>query len=183
MWVRLHITPVARRDEFEGAALPCLDDLYRTAMHLTRDPARAQDAVQETYLQAWKSFARFESGTNCRAWLFKILFHTVQHQRRWWSRWVQADDEQQLDRLPATPPLPDQLSDKEVLTALEHLPAEFRAVILLVDVEDFAYKEAAGILGVPIGTVMSRLSRARGLLRKDLAGAAGRYGIRAKGGA
>ena len=180
---RPHITTLAQREEFERTALPWLDDLYRAAMRLTGNPARAHDAVQETYLQAWKSFARFESGTNCRAWLFKILFHTVQHQRRWWSRWLQADDEQQFERLTAAAPLPEQISDKEILTALDRLPAEFRAVVLLVDVEEFAYKEAAGILGVPIGTVMSRLSRARGLLRKDLASAAGRFGIHAKEGA
>lgn len=171
------------RDEFERAALPCVDDLLRTAQRMTGDRTRAEDAVQETYLQAWKSFDRFQPGTNCRAWMFKILFHTVQHHRRWWSRLRQVDDDRQFEMLVAKPSLPDRLTDQEILSALDRLSGDYRSVILLVDVEEFAYKEVAGILDVPIGTVMSRLSRARGLLRKELAGAASEYGIRAKEGA
>lgn len=168
-----------RRSEFDADALPHLDDLYRTAMRLTGDPTRAEDAVQETFLQAWKSFERFEPGTNCRAWLFKILFHCVNHQRRKWFRFpLMGENEEYLEANLASPePVAAALTDQDILAALDRIPLEFKAVVLLVDVEEFAYRDAAEILGVPIGTVMSRLSRGRKLLREQLAGAARAYGI------
>jgi len=128
--------------------------------------------VQDVYLQAWKSFDQFEIGTNCRAWLFKILFHTLNHYRRKWLniRMVKANEEI-LDLTPAGgPPIPEYITDEEMLAALADVPQDFLAVVLLVDVEEFSYKEAAGILNVPIGTVMSRLSRGRKLLREKLVG-------------
>jgi len=135
--------------------------------------------VQETYLQAWKSFDRFEAGTNCRAWLFKILVHTVFHQRRKWFHWrAVKESEEILEQTAAEPaPVPERMAAEEILRALDGLPADYRAAVVLADVEEFSYKEIAGILHVPIGTVMSRLSRGRKLLRERLSGLARSYGI------
>ena len=171
-------------EEFESAALPHMNDLYRTAGRVIGNRSEAEDLVQETYLQAWKSFHRFEPGTNCRAWLFKILFHLIQHHRRKWykSKVVQETDEMQLqDTLAHEPPVPQQLSDEDVLAALEKISVQYREVVLLADVQEFSYKEVAATLGVPVGTVMSRLSRGRKLLREELLAFAEGYGIREKG--
>jgi RNA polymerase sigma-70 factor (ECF subfamily) len=175
---RLH-SKVNARAEFEAEAMPHLDDVFRTALRMTGDRARADDAVQETYLQAWKSFDQFEKGTNCRAWLFRILFYTVQHHRRKLFRFrLVSDAEEVLETsLPAPEPVAEELRDEQILGALDSLPPDYRAAVVLVDVEEFTYKEAAGILGVPIGTVMSRLSRARRLLRQQLTDTARSYGI------
>src|SRR5437868_4192534 len=167
-----------RTEEFEAAALPHLADLYRTATRLLSDSTKADDVVQDVYLQAWKSFDNFEAGTNCRAWLYKIMFNTMHHYRRKWlnPRMVQDKEDFLEQTVSWSPPVPEHLTDEEVLAALEEVPQDFRAVVLLVDVEEFAYKDAAAILGLPIGTVMSRLSRGRRLLRERLAGAAASYG-------
>jgi len=168
-----------KRQEFENAALPHLDDLYRTATRLLADSTKADDVVQDVYLQAWKSFDRFEVGTNCRAWLYKILFHVVHHHRRkWFNVRMVKESEDILDHVVASPePIPEYLTDDEILGALDCVPQDFRAAVLLVDVDEFSYKEASGILNVPIGTVMSRLSRGRKLLREQLEGTAQAYGI------
>src|SRR5258706_410589 len=168
--------PVA---QFEAEALPHLSDLFRTAVRILGDRNRAEDVAQEVYLQAWKSFDRFESGTNCRAWLFKILFHCVNHHRRKWFRFpLLKETEEFLEaNLIAATPLPETLEDEDILAALDRMPADFRSVVLLVDVEEFSYKEASDILTVPIGTVMSRLSRGRKILREQLAEVARSYGI------
>jgi RNA polymerase sigma-70 factor (ECF subfamily) len=131
------------------------------------------------FLQAWKSFVRFEAGTNCRAWLFKILFHCVNHHRRKWFRFPLLKETEEFveANLSYTPPVPEHLTDEDILSALDRIPADFRAAVLLVDVEEFAYKEAAEILSVPVGTVMSRLSRGRKQLREQLAEVAKSYGI------
>jgi len=170
---------VARRQSFEAEAMPHLQDLFRAAMRLTGDRTRAEDAVQEAFLQAWKSFDRFEAGTNCRAWLFRILFHCVHHHRRKWFRFpVLKETEEFLEaNLPAPEPIPEQLRDDDILRALDQLAPDYRAVVLLVDVEEFAYKEASEILSIPIGTVMSRLSRGRKALREQLTSVAAAYGI------
>ena len=159
--------------------MPHLNDLFRTALRMTGEHGRAEDVLQEVYLQAWRSFERFEAGTNCRAWLYKILFHCVSHQRRKWFRFpLLKENEEFLEANLAQPAaVPQEITDAEILAALDKLPSEFRSVVLLVDVEEFAYKEVAEILAIPIGTVMSRLSRGRGLLRKHLAGLARTYGI------
>jgi RNA polymerase sigma-70 factor (ECF subfamily) len=168
-----------RTDEFEAAALPHLNDIYRTAVRMLSGGAGADDVVQDVYLQAWKSFDQFQSGTNCRAWLFKILFHTVHHYRRkWLNARMAKEGEQVLEQAVAGGcPVPEHITDGEMLAALAEVPQDFRAVVLLVDVEEFSYKETAGILNVPLGTVMSRLSRGRRLLRERLAGVAQSYGI------
>ncbi|MFN8059160.1 MAG: sigma-70 family RNA polymerase sigma factor [Vicinamibacterales bacterium] len=171
----------ARLEEFEAVALPNLDALYRTATRLVRDRDTANDIVQETYLQAWKSFERFETGTNCRAWLYKILFHVVQHHRRKWfrfdMRFVPEGEHGFEETVAAEPPVRTSIGDKEVLDALDTLPLHYRAVVLLVDVQELSYKEAAEALELPMGTVMSRLNRGRRLLRHALSGYASSFGI------
>jgi RNA polymerase sigma-70 factor (ECF subfamily) len=159
--------------------MPHLNDLFRTALRLTGERGSAEDVLQEVYLQAWRSFDRFETGTNCRAWLYKILFHCVSHHRRKWFRFpLLKETEEFLEaNLTAPTPVSEKVTDGDILRALDEIPSEFRSVVLLVDVEEFAYKEVAEILGIPIGTVMSRLSRGRGLLRKRLAAVASSYGI------
>lgn len=172
--------PQARVDDFEAAALPHLAALYRTAKFLAYEPSEAEDLVQEVYLEAWKSFHRFEPGTNCRAWLFKILFHRLHHLRRRQLKSSKVDsfsDPADADTLAATPPVPQDLHDEDILRALAKLPREFRVVVLLADVQEFSYKEVAETLGIPLGTVMSRLSRARRMLRQELAQVARSYGI------
>jgi len=168
-----------KRQQFEDAALPHLNDLYRTATRLLADSTKADDVVQDVFLQAWKSFDRFEVGTNCRAWLYKILFHVVNHHRRkWFNVRMVKESEEILDQVAASPePIAENLTDAEILSALDRVPQDFRAVVLLVDVDEFSYKEASGILSVPIGTVMSRLSRGRKLLREQLEETAQSYGI------
>ncbi len=164
---------------FEAEAMPHLQDLYRAAARLLQDSVKANDAVQETFLIAWKSFDRYQRGTNCKAWLFQILFNVVRHERRNWFKWLTGREENIADStLVAAPELPTELKDESILAALDRLPVAFREVLLLVDVEEFSYKEASGMLGVPIGTVMSRLSRGRALLREQLGGIAESYGFR-----
>jgi RNA polymerase sigma-70 factor (ECF subfamily) len=166
-------------ERFESEAMPHLNDLFRTALRLTGERGQAEDVIQEVYLQAWRSFERFEAGTNCRAWLYKILFHCASHHRRKWFRFpVLKEKEEFLEANLAQPAsVAEHVTDSEILKALDDIPAEFRSVVLLVDVEEFAYKEVAAILSIPIGTVMSRLSRGRGLLRNRLAEVARSYGI------
>ena len=164
---------------FQVEALPYANDIFRTACRILGDRHRAEDVAQEVFFQAWKSFDRFDPGTNCKAWLYRILFHCVNHHRRKWYRFplLKENEEFMAAQLEYPPQVPDKLTDGDILAALDRLPMDFRAVVLLVDVEEFAYKEAAEVLGVPIGTVMSRLSRGRRLLREDLAGVAKSYGI------
>lgn len=168
---RFPLTAPAQEHDFETVALPHLNDLYRAARHTLGNQTEAEDVVQEAFLQAWKSFQRFTPGTNCRAWLFKILFHVIQHHRRknWRLQTLGEQEEFLLETLPYEAPLAQRLTDEEVLAALNRVPEHFRAVIVLADVEEFAYKEIAQILNVPIGTVMSRLNRGRKLLRQELA--------------
>ena len=168
-----------RIDEFETVALPHLHELYRMAARLLGDGAKAEDVVQETYLQAWKSFARFEPGTNCRAWLFKILTNTIHHDRRGWFNLRRVKESEEVLSQAAVPaaPVPEGIAQREILRALDLLPADYRAAVLLADVEEFSYKEISGLLHVPIGTVMSRLSRGRKLLREQLGELARSYGI------
>lgn len=165
---------------FEAEAIQHIDDLYRTAKRLTRSETEADDLVQETYMQAWKSFDHYELGTNCRAWLYKILFNKFDHHRR--KQFTQAKYFQEADELvfelsAATPSVPEHLTDREVISALDKLPEHYRSVVLLADVHEFDYKEVAEILSIPMGTVMSRLNRARTQLKKSLAGVARSYGI------
>ena len=158
---------------FEGEVLPHADRLFRLAMWFVRNRADAEDVVQDTMIQALKSFHRFQPGTNCRAWLTTILQRIVSNRRRAAGRSIVVDDPD--DRIaqtaPFVPPVPQDLTDELVLGTLRRLPTTFQEVILLCDVEDFSYKEAAEALAIPIGTVMSRLHRGRAQLRSELAAA------------
>ena len=166
-------------ERFEAEAMPHLNDLFRSATRMVGDRGRAEDVVQEVFMQAWKSFDKFQTGTNCRAWLYRILFHCVNHHRRKWFRFPLLKEKEEFlkSNLAAPPPIPEKLTDGAILAALDRIRTDYRAVVLLVDVEEFAYKEASEILGVPIGTVMSRLSRGRKMLREQLVEVARTYGI------
>ena len=164
-------------EDFEAAAMPHLAALYRTAKFLVHNPAEAEDLVQDVYLEALKSFHRFQPGTNCKAWLFSILFHRFHHLRR---RMLKSSLEETLpdqDTMAAEPPVPQEIKDEEILAALDKVPLAFREILVMSDVEEFSYKEIAAALKLPLGTVMSRLSRGRKLLREELAGVAKSYGI------
>lgn len=155
--------------DFDREALPHMDDLYRTAASMLRNQTEAEDAVQEAYLQAWKSFHRFTSGTNCRAWLFRILFHVVAHQRRkWYSRFVSTERGELEQTTVYSAPTPEELTDEDILSAVRKIPQHYAEVLLLADVHEFSYREVQETLGIPIGTVMSRLSRGRQALRAQL---------------
>lgn len=167
-------------ETFETVAMPHFEDLYRTARCMAYNSSEAEDLVQEVYLEAWKSYHRFEAGTNCRAWLFKIMFHRLHHFRRRWfkaERIQPFESQRQVDNVMAEPAVPEEIRDGDILQALEKVPVEFREIVVLADVEEFAYREIAETLKIPLGTVMSRLSRGRKLLRRHLAAVARSYGI------
>lgn len=169
---------------FETEAMMYLDELFRTAKRLTMNVVDAEDLVQETFMQAWKSFDKYEIGTNCRAWLYKILFHKFDGQRRnkyTRAKYIQEADDLVLNSAVYSQPIPENLTDKAVIAALDKLPAHYRSVVLLADVQEFDYKEVAVVLDIPIGTVMSRLSRARTQLRKLLADVVKDYGVKTSG--
>ena len=166
---------------FEMETLPHSGVLFQSACSLLGSRAEAEDALQETYLQAWKSFNAFEPGTNCRAWLYSILFNKIRHHRRKWTfRMKLTNNPRAFERMGESLPEPmhDELTDPGILAAFRKLPLNFAEVILLADVQEFTYKEIASIVGCPIGTVMSRISRGRELLRAYLSGDAEQRGIR-----
>jgi RNA polymerase sigma-70 factor (ECF subfamily) len=168
----------AGRDEFEREALGFLDSLYGTALRLTRSPADAEDLVQDTYLKAFRFAGSFERGTNLKAWLFTILHNTYRNMRRHVSRDPVEVDSDVVDRAavsPETSPTPEDLLaraslDADLQAALDALPPAFREAVWLRDVEELSYQEIAEALGIPIGTVMSRISRGRRQLYARLAG-------------
>jgi len=155
---------------FEGEAMPHVDRLFRLAMWLERNRAEAEDLVQETLTQALQSFHRYTPGTNCRAWLITILQHVRANRRRARGR-APVDvgiEERVANTIPFVPPIPEVLTDEDLLAALESIPAQYQEAILLCDVQEMTYKEIAAALDIPIGTVMSRLHRGRELLRVAL---------------
>lgn len=157
------------RASFENEALPHLESLLRTAVRLSGDRARAEDAVQETYLRAWRSFGTYQPETNCRAWLFRILLNVLKKSAGKRRRDPLADAEDVDGAGKVIPLFPAREGGiQDILTAVHHLPPEFRDVLWLVIVEGFSYKETAQLLDIPIGTVMSRLYRARRELRRYL---------------
>jgi RNA polymerase sigma-70 factor (ECF subfamily) len=171
----------ALRERFEREVLPLLPNLYSAALRMTRNPTDAEDLVQETYLRAYRGFSGFEEGTNLRAWMYRILTNTFINSYRKKQRepvTVQEDDLDEwylFDRLGESGVEPSaeaevirSMPDEDVQKALEALPEGFRLAVLLADVEGFSYKEIAEILGIPIGTVMSRLHRGRRALEKAL---------------
>ena len=168
---------------FEAEALASLDSLYRAALRLTRVPADAEDLVQETYLKAFRAADRFEPGTNLRAWLFTILHNTALNRARDRARDTVAVDSEIVDQAADAPApggssagaaeTPESLLIRETLApelqaAIDALPAAFRQAVWLRDVEEFSYAEIAAMLSIPIGTVMSRISRGRHLLFEAL---------------
>ncbi len=156
---------------FEAEAMPHLDSLFRIAMWFERNRDEAEDLVQDTLRQALESFHRYKPGTNCRAWLMTILHHVRSNRLRAKGRSpLVSDPEGQLaGAIPFVPAVPEELTDEDMLTALKQIPQQFQEVLLLSDVEELSYKDIAATLGVPIGTVMSRLHRGRALLRQTLA--------------
>jgi len=168
---------------FEAEALPHVDRLFRLAMWFERNRAEAEDLVQETMMQALKSFHRFRPGTNCRAWLTTILQHVRSNRRRASNRspLVEDPDDRRARLMPFVAPVSQQLTDEHILGALRRIPESFQEVILLCDVEELTYREIADVLQIPIGTVMSRLHRGRALLR-DALGASPDSAARVKAG-
>ncbi len=164
---------------FEAEAMPYIADLFRVAMWLARNRTEAEDLVQETLIQALQSFHRYEPGTNCKAWMTTILYHLNSKRKRKLGQMPMLGDAEEMlaETLRFEPPVVQHITDKEILKALKDIPQNFREVVILADVEEFAYKEIAEILDVPIGTVMSRLHRGRKILRGELAGYAHEYGI------
>jgi RNA polymerase sigma-70 factor (ECF subfamily) len=160
---------VNQAERFEAEAVPHLRSLFGTAYRLTRSVHDAEDLVQETFLRAFRGFDRFTPGTNIRAWLYTILFRVRTDTLRRAGR--SPATVELTDDGPAVPPDQDSLgSSQELLRAVDNLPEVFRTAVILRDVQEFSYEEIAQILGVPIGTVMSRIHRGRALLRLALGG-------------
>ena len=184
---------MADQADFAEQAMPLMDSLYTAALRMTRNPADAEDLVQETYLKAYRGFKGYEQGTNLKAWLYRILTNTyINRYRQQKRRPTETDiddvedfylyrrlggiDEARISKS-AEDSLFEMFTDDEVKQALEALPEQFRMAVLLADVEGFSYKEIAEILDIPIGTVMSRLHRGRNRLQKGLYEFAVRRGL------
>ncbi len=176
---------------FEAEALPLLDQLYGAALGMTRNPADAEDLVQETYLKAYSRFDSYRPGTNIKAWLYRILTNTYITQYRKvqrepkrartdtvenWQQVQAAENDGSQLRSAETDAL-DNLPNQQIREALEDLPEQFRLAVFLADVEGFSYREIAEMTDVPVGTVMSRLHRGRKALRSALGEVAAEYGI------
>src|SRR2546423_10119550 len=175
---------MADQARFADLAMEHMSSLYNAALRMTRNPADAEDLVQETYLKAYRGFGSFQEGTNLKAWLYRILTNTYINSYRAKKRRPEQSDIEDVEDLylyrrlggleaarvgqSAEEEVLDHFTDTEVKEALEALPEQFRMAVLLADVEGFAYKEIAEILDIPIGTVMSRLHRGRRALQKRL---------------
>jgi RNA polymerase sigma-70 factor (ECF subfamily) len=171
-----------RTTRFERDALVFMDQLYSAALRYTKNPEDARDLVQDTYLKAFSSFHQFEEGTNLRAWLYRVLTTTFINTYRKGQRqpqltngeledWQVAEAQSHTSDLGKSAEVEalENLPDSDIKRALQDIPEDFRIAVYLADVEGFSYKEIAEIVGVPSGTVMSRLHRGRKLLREKLA--------------
>ncbi|MFU8802498.1 MAG: sigma-70 family RNA polymerase sigma factor [Bradymonadaceae bacterium] len=183
----------ADRQAFHNEAIPHLDALYGTALRLTKSEEDAEDLIQETMLKAFRYFDKYEQGTNCKAWLFKIMTNTFinRYRKQQKRKEFLVDDDfrplQERAEAPKRTPFQDSYESEEQLffkmfgdevkAALEDIPVDFRMVVLLADLQDFAYKEIAEIMDCPIGTVMSRLYRGRRMLQARLADYASSQGF------
>jgi RNA polymerase sigma-70 factor (ECF subfamily) len=171
------------KQRFQAEALPLLDSLYSGALRMTRNPADAEDLVQETMLRAYRAFDRFEAGTNLKAWLFRIMTNAYINTYRKKQREPQKISQDEVEEFDLYRELKnhdpaysrsaetivlDQLVDSDIIQALDDLPVQFRLAVILSDIQDFSYAEMAEIMDVPIGTVMSRLHRGRKALQKRL---------------
>src|ERR1700677_3791023 len=175
---------MADQAKFADQAVPYMASLYTAALRMTRNPADAEDLVQETYLKAYRAFATFQEGTNLKAWLYKILTNTFINSYRSKKRRPEQTELDEVEDLylyrrlggleavtagrSAEEEVMDHFTEGDVKAAVEALPEQFRMAVLLADVEGFSYKEIADILDIPIGTVMSRLHRGRKALQKTL---------------
>ncbi len=180
-----------QRDQFQREVLPYLDGLYGAALRLTRSPSDAEDLVQDTVLKAYRFYDRFEAGTNLKAWLFKILTNTFINRYRRSTRERSVFEGSSAEPVgegvmsrAAMRGLTDPVGTaqrtliaQEIKAALSVLPEDYRAMILLADVEELSYREIAEVVGCPIGTVMSRLHRARKMMQKHLVDQAVELGI------
>jgi RNA polymerase sigma-70 factor, ECF subfamily len=159
---------------FEELAMPLFDQLYNFAHWLTRDRLEAEDLVQETFVKALRGFSSFRPGTNFRAWMYRILRNTFLTSRAGLSATATVGlDLDEVADLPGSSESPetiliDQAHQAALQSALEEIPTQYREILLLCEVEEMSYKEIAEVLAIPIGTVMSRLSRARAVLRSAL---------------
>jgi RNA polymerase sigma-70 factor (ECF subfamily) len=175
---------VADQARFAEQAMELMPSLYSAALRMTRNPADAEDLVQETYLKAYRAFGGFQEGTNLKAWLYRILTNTFINSYRARRRRPETSDIEDVEELylyhrlggleaaaagrSAEDEVLERFTDEDVKAAIESLPDSFRIAVLLADVEGFSYKEIAEIMDVPIGTVMSRLHRGRKALQKAL---------------
>jgi RNA polymerase sigma-70 factor (ECF subfamily) len=173
-------TEARDRVRFEEEALGLSDQVYRVARHLANSREEADDLVQETYARAFRSWRSYTPGTNLRAWLLRILTNLNidrgrRSQRAPQMQPLEANDYYLYDKLAETEGVTDEervverLSQDDIVSALAEVPHDFRDVIVLVDIGDFSYQDAAQILDIPIGTVMSRLHRGRRVLKRELA--------------
>jgi len=166
-------------ESFEALAMPLFDRLYNFACWLTQDRAEAEDLVQETYAKALKGFSSFQPGTNFRAWMYRILRNAFLTSRAGMKQFVSLEDEDGEELVAAAEQTPEKIllqrTEEELIRkALDGLPLHYREVLLLCDVEEMSYRDIAATLGVPIGTVMSRLSRARRALREAVSNLQGK---------
>jgi len=176
----------AARNRFEREAMPHIDAVYRFALSLTRDHVDADDLVQETFLKGLRAFDTFQEGTNCKAWLFRILRNTHINRLRAGAREVGIEDAAELVAATTLAGWSERsfyrgpeaaaalaATREQLEAALETLPPDFRAAVVMADVEGLSYKEIAEVMGTPIGTVMSRLYRGRRMMRERLTGSLG----------
>ena len=183
--MQINAETIWKTNRFQKEALPHMDSVYRCALYIAKNESDAKDLVQEAYFRAYRSFGKFRGGTNCKAWLFTILRHTfintvLSQRKRLQMIPLSEIDAHSMELSGYDDPgsnIFGSLFDDDVAAAMDSLPVEYRTVVLLADIEGFSYKEIAERVGCPIGTVMSRLSRGRRLLKESLQDYAVQHGF------